>query len=179
MQLKGTESVSRLAALRMCADHIQRESSSTVAYKAKEVRVQSVQEPSPAASYWFSSVSTAASSVFLASRLWRLYGDGESKRERFEERALRIVGVHGPCRTLPTTLIRREADESLTRIALVAVSLVIMPLLVRAKRHVAGAIGSAAFAADAAHTEICTYLSAIVLGGLLLNATFGCWVGRA
>ena len=81
--------------------------------------------------------------------------------------------------TLPTTLIRREADENLTRIALVAVSLVIMPLLVRAKRRVAGAIGSAAFAADAAQTEICTYLSAIVLGGLLLNATFGCWVGRA
>jgi len=50
-----------------------------------------------------------------------------------------------------------------------------MPLLARAKRKVAAAIKSGALKADAKQTELCTYLSAILLGGLLLNALFGWW----
>jgi divalent metal cation (Fe/Co/Zn/Cd) transporter len=37
------------------------------------------------------------------------------------------------------------------------------------------ALGSAAMGADAKQTEFCTYLSAILLGGLLLNAIWGWW----
>jgi divalent metal cation (Fe/Co/Zn/Cd) transporter len=50
-----------------------------------------------------------------------------------------------------------------------------MPLLTREKRKVATGINSGAMAADAKQTEFCTYLSAILLGGLLLNATLGWW----
>ena len=50
-----------------------------------------------------------------------------------------------------------------------------MPLLSRAKRSVGRAMGSTAMHADAKHTEFCTYLSAILLGGLLLNLLFGLW----
>lgn len=50
-----------------------------------------------------------------------------------------------------------------------------MPLLSRAKRKVARALDGAAMHADAKQTEFCTYLSAILLGGLLLNALFGLW----
>ena len=50
-----------------------------------------------------------------------------------------------------------------------------MPLLWRAKRKVGRALGSAAMLADAKQTEFCTYLSAILLAGLLLNALFGLW----
>jgi divalent metal cation (Fe/Co/Zn/Cd) transporter len=50
-----------------------------------------------------------------------------------------------------------------------------MPLLARAKRRVAKEIHSHAMEADARQTDICTYLSAILLGGLLLNALFGWW----
>ena len=50
-----------------------------------------------------------------------------------------------------------------------------MPLLVRAKRKVARSINSGALMADSKQTELCTYLSAILLGGLLLNAIFGWW----
>ena len=60
-------------------------------------------------------------------------------------------------------------------IALAALSLVVMPLLVRAKRRVAAAIGSKALDADATQTALCTWLSAILLGGLLLNALVGWW----
>jgi divalent metal cation (Fe/Co/Zn/Cd) transporter len=50
-----------------------------------------------------------------------------------------------------------------------------MPLLSRAKRGVASNLKSAAMRADAKQTQFCTYLSAILLGGLLLNALFNLW----
>ena len=115
--------------------------------------------------------------------LWRLYGDAdESRRERIEQRALRIVGISFFLLAAYVTfdaiksLVRREApEESIVGIALAAVSVVVMPLLVRAKRRVARSIGSAALHADATQTQICTYLSAILLGGLGLNAAVVWW----
>jgi divalent metal cation (Fe/Co/Zn/Cd) transporter len=75
-----------------------------------------------------------------------------------------------------STLIRREApDRSIPGIVLAAVSLVIMPLLANAKRRVAAMIDSAALRADSRQTDLCTYLSAILLCGLLLNTLFGWW----
>jgi len=50
-----------------------------------------------------------------------------------------------------------------------------MPLLARAKRRVAAGIASGAMTADSKQADSCTYLSAILLGGLLLNALFRCW----
>ena len=115
--------------------------------------------------------------------LWRLYADvNEAERERVEQRALRIVGwsflllAAYVLFDAGKSLIRREPpDESIVGIALAAVSLVVMPLLVRAKRRVAKAIGSKALEADATQTALCTWLSAILLGGLLLNALVGWW----
>lgn len=115
--------------------------------------------------------------------LWRLHGDAdETRRELMEQRALRIVGISfsllGAYVTFDAvkSLVRREApEESVVGIVLAAVSVIVMPLLVRAKRRVARAIGSAALNADATQTQICTYLSAILLGGLVLNAAAGWW----
>jgi divalent metal cation (Fe/Co/Zn/Cd) transporter len=50
-----------------------------------------------------------------------------------------------------------------------------MPLLARAKRDVANALGSRAVRAEARQTDICMYLSVILLSGLALNALFGWW----
>lgn len=115
--------------------------------------------------------------------LWRLYADvDEARRERVEAISLRVVGICFIVLALYVTqdsvwsLLKREApDESLVGIILAAVSLVIMPLLVRAKRKVARGINSGALMADSKQTELCTYLSAILLGGLLLNAVLGWW----
>lgn len=115
--------------------------------------------------------------------VWRLHADlDEERRERVEAISLRIVGA---CFVLLAiyvsydsvkSLIRREApQESIVGIVLAAVSLMVMPLLVRAKRKVARGIKSAALMADSKQTELCTYLSAILLAGLLLNALFGWW----
>jgi len=50
---------------------------------------------------------------------------------------------------------------------------IVMALLARSKRKVATALGSAAMRADARQTDFCTYLSAILLSGLLLNELLG------
>jgi divalent metal cation (Fe/Co/Zn/Cd) transporter len=50
-----------------------------------------------------------------------------------------------------------------------------MPLLSRAKRRVGTGLNSRAMAADAKQTEFCSYLSAILLGGLLLNMAANVW----
>jgi divalent metal cation (Fe/Co/Zn/Cd) transporter len=50
-----------------------------------------------------------------------------------------------------------------------------MPLLARAKRRVAAEINSRAMQADSRQTDLCAYLSAILLAGLALNALFGFW----
>src|SRR4029077_5031739 len=74
------------------------------------------------------------------------------------------------------SLVRREAPErSPVGIALAIASLITMPLLARGKREVAHPIARPAMQADSRQTDICAYLSAILLLGLLLNAAFGWW----
>ena len=118
-----------------------------------------------------------------ATLLWRLQLDvNEERRERLETISLRIVGLCFVALAIYVSydsvrsLIRRAVpQESLIGIALAAMSLIVMPLLVRAKRKVARGINSRALMADSKQTQLCTYLSAILLGGLLLNALLGWW----
>lgn len=72
-----------------------------------------------------------------------------------------------------TLLGAEDARPSPVGIALAAVSLVVMPLLVWAKRRTGRELGSASVVAESAQTLLCTYLSAALLVGLLLNATLG------
>ena len=118
-----------------------------------------------------------------AALLWRMSAEAdESRRERSEKAALKIVGACFLVLAVYVTyeaasdLLRRQApDRSLPGIILACVSLIAMPLLARAKREVGRGLSSAAMHADARQTEFCTYLSAILLAGLLLNAAFGLW----
>jgi divalent metal cation (Fe/Co/Zn/Cd) transporter len=50
-----------------------------------------------------------------------------------------------------------------------------MPLLARAKRRVASELASSALHADSWQSDICAWLAAILLLGLLLNAVLGWW----
>lgn len=130
--------------------------------------------------FGFDSLIEVASGSIL---LWRLHADVDAeRRERIEAISLRLVGVCFMILAIYVTydsvksLIRRETPgESLVGIVLAAVSLIIMPLLIRAKRKVARRINSKALMADSKQTELCTYLSAILLAGLLLNALLGWW----
>ena len=118
-----------------------------------------------------------------AALLWRLHGDYDAAaRERKEAIALKTVGV---CFLVlaayvaydggAALLLQQPPERSTAGIALAAASMVVMPLLSRAKRRVAGRISSAALHADSRQTDFCAYLSAILLAGLLLNALLGWW----
>jgi divalent metal cation (Fe/Co/Zn/Cd) transporter len=118
-----------------------------------------------------------------AALLWRLRGDAsERTRERHEAVALRIVGVcflvlarYVSYDALQSLVSHEAPRRSLPGIILAVASLIVMPLLSLAKRRVAGHIASAALTADARQTQLCTYLSGILLLGLLLNASLGWW----
>jgi divalent metal cation (Fe/Co/Zn/Cd) transporter len=115
--------------------------------------------------------------------VWRLHSDADHhRRERAERLSLRIVGACFIALAFyvavdaTASLLRSEApDKSIPGIVLAVASLIVMPLLARAKRRIAARIGSAALTADAKQTELCTYLSAILLGGLLLHTLLGWW----
>lgn len=66
-----------------------------------------------------------------------------------------------------------EADHSPIGIALAAVSLVIMPFLSWFERRTGRELGSASAVADSRQTLLCTYLSAVLLVGLVLNSALG------
>ena len=115
--------------------------------------------------------------------LWRMEVDADvRKRERNEKLSLRVVGVcfwalaaYVGYESLSDLVSRKAPEHSTPGIILACVSLVVMPLLSRAKKKVGRELGSPAMHADAKQTDFCVYLSAILLLGLLLNATLGWW----
>lgn len=72
-------------------------------------------------------------------------------------------------------LARSEPSESVPGIVLAAFSLVVMPVLAIAKRRVGRRMSSRTVIADSGQTMLCSYLSAILLIGLVTNATLGWW----
>lgn len=117
-----------------------------------------------------------------AALLWRLHLDAPERRERAESTALKLVGISF---LLLAAYVAFDAVKALVQheppapsylgITIAALSLVVMPYLANAKRKIAVALQSRALQADSRQTDICAYLSAILLSGLLLNALFGWW----
>jgi divalent metal cation (Fe/Co/Zn/Cd) transporter len=115
--------------------------------------------------------------------LWRLSADRDAtKRVRAERATGRFIGVCFLALALyvlvdgSATIIRHVPPHpSGLGIAVAILSLTAMPILARAKRRVAVGLGSRALTSDAAQSSLCAYLSAILLGGLALNAVAGWW----
>jgi len=109
--------------------------------------------------------------------LWRLVS-GEHR----EQLALKLVGfsflalaAYVAIDALTTLWFREAPEKSYVGIGVAILSLIVMPLLASAKRKVASSIKSQAMHADSRQTDICAYLSAILVLGLGLNALFGWW----
>jgi divalent metal cation (Fe/Co/Zn/Cd) transporter len=108
---------------------------------------------------------------------WQFAGRDPEAREKV---ALRIIALSFFALALYVTVdsIRAlfglgEAQHSAIGIGLAAASLVIMPVLSAAQRRAGRELGSASAVADSKQTLLCTYLSAVLLVGLLLNSLFG------
>ncbi len=109
--------------------------------------------------------------------LWRLVS-GDHR----EKLALKLVGISflALCAYIAfdaakSVIYHEPPATTYVGIAIAALSLVVMPILARAKRKVASTLNSRAMLADSRQTDLCAYLSAILLGGLVLNAVFGWW----
>jgi divalent metal cation (Fe/Co/Zn/Cd) transporter len=115
--------------------------------------------------------------------LWRMKADRDvERRERVERISLRVVGfcflalaAYVAIDSVHSLLQRTGPERSILGIAIGVASLFVMPLLARAKRNVGKAIDSPAMIADSQQTQFCTYLSAVLVAGLLLNFFFGWW----
>jgi divalent metal cation (Fe/Co/Zn/Cd) transporter len=118
-----------------------------------------------------------------AALVWRPHHDlNVARREQVERTALRTVRACFIALAMyilyesSSMLVRHVSPErSIAGIVIASISVIVMPLLARAKRQVAVQIGSRAMHADSKQADFCSYLSAILLGGLLLNALFGWW----
>ena len=116
-----------------------------------------------------------------AALLWRLRQRGDFEAAA-ESRALRFVGLtffalaaYVTYESVRDLRGAQRPEQSLLGIALAAVSLVVMPLLGRAKRRLARQLNSRALAADGMETYLCSYLSFALLFGLGLNAWLSWW----
>jgi divalent metal cation (Fe/Co/Zn/Cd) transporter len=114
---------------------------------------------------------------------WRLRADMHRERRAFVERwTHRIIGasfvllaVYVAYEGGRALWLRERPDRSPFGVALLVASLIVMPILARAKRRVAIALRSRALASEAMQTSLCAYLSAIAFAGVLLNALLGWW----
>ena len=89
--------------------------------------------------------------------------------------AFLILAAYVAFDALKSLLTYEPPDTSPVGIGLSIVSLILMPILARAKRRSAADLNSRAMKADSRQTDLCAYLSAILLGGLVLNALLGWW----
>lgn len=116
--------------------------------------------------------------------LWRLRAEAHGGRlaEDLERRAIRLVAVaflllaaYVGGRAAFDLFVQARPEESPIGIALAVASLIVMPILARLKSNVARDLDSRALQADATQTTLCTYLSGVLLFGLVANALFGWW----
>ncbi len=108
---------------------------------------------------------------------WQFAGRDPEAREKV---ALRVIAFSffGLAAFVTVDAVRAlsgvgEARHSTVGIVLAAVSLVVMPVLSWAQRRTGRELGSTSAVADSKQTLLCTYLSAVLLAGLVLNSAAG------
>ncbi len=121
-----------------------------------------------------STIEIASAAVII----WQFSGLDEQR----ERRALRLIGAsffvlaaYVAVQALVDLASSNQPDTSLVGIVLAATSLIVMPTLAVAKRRTGTQLGSVTVTADGRQTMLCSYLSAVLLVGLALNATVGWW----
>lgn len=153
----------------------------TIAYNLIEAAVAltagTIASSSALVGFGLDSVIEVSSATAVA---WQFSARDHAVREARERAALRIIALSffALAAYVSVDAVRAltgdgEAERSVTGIAIAALSLAVMPFLSAAQRRAGRELGSASAVADSKQTLLCTYLSAVLLVGLLLNATLG------
>ncbi len=121
-----------------------------------------------------STVEVASAAIII----WQFSGLDE-QRERL---ALRLIGAsffalaaYVGVRAALDLVTASEPESSPVGIGLAVASLVVMPALAAGKARVGRRLGSATVSADSRQTWLCTYLSVVLLAGLVFNSLWGWW----
>ncbi len=111
--------------------------------------------------------------------LWQFRHKMPEARERTALRAIAVsffaLAAYVAFESVRGLVTGEGGETSTVGIVIAALSLIIMPALSWAQRRTGRQLGSATVVADSKQTLLCTYLSAVLLVGLLLNATLGWW----
>ena len=109
--------------------------------------------------------------------LWQFRHPLPESRERQAVRLMAVaflaLAAYVAFESVRALVVGHDPEPSRVGIALAVASLVTMPFLSWAQRRTGRSLGSAAVVADSTQTMLCTYLSAVLLGGLLLHSAFG------
>jgi divalent metal cation (Fe/Co/Zn/Cd) transporter len=120
------------------------------------------------------SVIEVASAAAVA---WQFSGTDPHARERTALKVIAVsffaLAVYVTVESVRALFGAAPAEQSVVGIVLAALSLLIMPVLSAAQRRAGRELGSASAVADSKQTLLCTYLSGVLLIGLLVNALFG------
>ncbi len=112
-----------------------------------------------------------------ASVAWQFSGADPKTRERTALKVIAMsffaLAVYVTVASIRSLVGSGSAEHSAVGIVLAAASLVIMPFLSFSQRRAGRELGSASTVADSQQTLLCTYLSGVLLVGLLLNSTLG------
>jgi len=110
---------------------------------------------------------------------WQFAGRDPEARERTAMRAIAVsffgLAAFVTVEAARALLSAAEPEHSTVGIVLAAVSLMVMPGLSWFERRTGRELASASAVADSKQTLICSYLSAVLLVGLLLNSALGWW----
>lgn len=111
--------------------------------------------------------------------LWQFRHKVPESRERLALRLIALsffaLAAYVTVDSVLALLSGHHAESSAVGIGLAIASLIIMPFLSFAQRRTGRALGSSTVVADSTQTLLCTYLSAVLLVGLLLNMFLGWW----
>jgi divalent metal cation (Fe/Co/Zn/Cd) transporter len=113
--------------------------------------------------------------------VWRFTGSrllsqfAERKAQKLVAVQFFILAPYVTVEAIRTLVTSSRPDESVVGIALAATSLVLMPVLGRAKQRIGNRIRSSATVSEGKQNLLCAYLAAALLVGLLGNALLGAW----
>jgi divalent metal cation (Fe/Co/Zn/Cd) transporter len=111
--------------------------------------------------------------------LWQFRHQVPESREHTARRLIAVsffaLAAYVTADSLTALATGQRPDTAPLGIALAATSLAVMPLLSWTQRRTGRELGSGSVVADSTQTLLCTYLSAVLLLGLLANAFLGWW----
>ena len=111
--------------------------------------------------------------------LWQFHSVLPEKREQQASRLISVsfylLALFISLESIRTFLTRTNADTSTIGVLLALSSLIVMPYIAAAQRRTGQQLNSNSVVANSKQTLLCTYLSGVLLIGLILDATLGWW----